>query len=192
VTVTVRNRGAAGAHDVHVLISLSPNGRVPGRPTASLGSGCTGTTVLDCSVGSLGAGASTTLTLRVSATLGKKLSVGARAREAESDGNLADNAGTLTLRVRPRLRPFKLGARAARTVKNEQLVLITVTRSASVSAQAYVRGRAQPVRWRRSVSAGTRLVRVPLPKLGQGRRLVLVLRARNGTSRATVRLELHE
>jgi hypothetical protein len=175
---------------VHVLISLSPNSLSHGKAVASRGPGCTGVTVLDCNLGSLGKGSSTTVSLRLSAASGRRFGLGAHAQEIQNDATLEDNAGTLTLKVLPRVLRFKLGARAARVVANDQLVYIALTGSASVSAQVYVGGHAQPIRWRRSLSAGTVIVRIPLPKLNHGQRFALVLRAKHGKAVSTVRLQL--
>ena len=63
-TVTVSNKGKGGAGGVHVLISLSPNAITKGAAVASRGPGCTGVTVIDCNMGSIGSGATATVQLR--------------------------------------------------------------------------------------------------------------------------------
>jgi hypothetical protein len=190
-TVTVANKGKAGAGGVHVLISLSPNAIPKGQAVASRGPGCTGVTVIDCNLGSIGVGTSTTVKLGMSAATGKKLFVGAQAQEIENDLTLHDNANTLTLKLLPKVLAFTVAATPGRVVAGEQLVYIKLSQSAKVTAQVYVAGKAQKITWTRSLSGGTAIVRIPLPAtLKHGQHFRLVLRATHAAKKASTTLSL--
>ena len=189
-TVKVANNGQAGAGGVHVLISLSTNTIAKGVAQASRGPGCTGVTVLDCNLGSLGAAATATVRLSLKAASGRTIFVGAQAREAETDAKPADNAGTLTVKVLPRLVPFTVSSVAGRISAGEQLVYIKLSARARVTAQIYRGGVARPIVWRRTLGAGTSIVRIPLTGVTHGQSFTLVLRAKTATKTATTRLRL--
>jgi hypothetical protein len=187
----VSNKGKGGAGGVHVLISLSPNAITKGSAVASRGPGCTGVTVIDCNLGSIGSGATATVQLGVSAATGKALFVGAQAQELENDVTLHDNAGTLTLKLLPKVLPFTISAVRGRVVAGEQLLFIKLSQGAQVNAQVYVANKPQKITWRRSLGAGTAIVRIPLPVvLKHGQHFRLVLRATHATSKASTTLRL--
>ncbi|HET7129930.1 MAG TPA: CARDB domain-containing protein, partial [Gaiellaceae bacterium] len=189
-TVTVTNKGKAAAGGVHALISLSANA-IPKLPAhASRGPGCTGVTVLDCDLGSLQSGASTTVTFGVTAQTGKNLFIGAQAQEIENDATLTDNSGSLTLSLVKRLVPLKIKAIAARITAHQQLVYLSLSRAARVTAQNYIAGHPRPIDWRRSLGAGTIIVRIPIPTLAKGQHFSIVLRAKSGTASASTKLKL--
>ena len=189
-TVTVSNKGKGGAGGVHVLISLSPNAIPSGNATASRGPGCTGVTVLDCNLGSLGAAATATVQLTVSAGSGRTLFVAAQAQEIENDLTLKDNASTLSLALLAKQVKFVVSGVPGRIIAGEQLLYVKLSRSARITAQVYVGSKAKPITWRRSLGAGTAIVRIPLPKLGKGQHFRIVLRATNGASKASTTLRL--
>ena len=190
VTVTIKNLGTAGAGGVHALVSFSPN-TISHGATASRGPGCTGVAVLDCDLGSLAAGSSTTVQLKVSAEEKGKLFVGAQVQEIENDSALSNNAGTFTLPALAKLRPLKIVAVPSRIVAHDQLVYLQLTRAASVTAQVYVGGKPRPIGWRRSLRPGTVIVRIPLPSLNHGQRFMLMFRAKSASATASARLQLH-
>ena len=192
VTVTVTNKGKAPASGVHALITLSPNA-IPKLPAhASRGPGCTGVSFLDCDLGSLQTGASTTVTFGLTAQTGRKkgLFIGAQAQEIENDATLADNTGSLTLALVERSVPLRVRAIAARITAHQQLVYLSLSRAARVTAQDYIAGRARPIVWRRSLGAGTQIVRIPIPALVKGQHFSIVFRAKSGAASASTKLKL--
>jgi Domain of unknown function DUF11 len=189
-TISVTNKGKIGAGGVHVLISLSPNIIPKGAAQSSRGPGCTGVSVLDCNLGSLQSGATTTVTMVLSAASGRKMFIAAQAKELETDATPTDNVGTLTLAILPRAIPFTLSSVPGHILAGEQLVYIKLSARARVSAQLY-RGRvALPIVWHRNLGAGTTLVRIPLNGVVHGQHFTLVLRAKTGAKTATTRLSL--
>jgi uncharacterized repeat protein (TIGR01451 family) len=190
VTLTVTNKGKAAASGVHLLVSL-PETVIPnGRAVASRGPGCKGVTVVDCDLGSLGVGAVATVRMPVSVARGRTLFVAGTAQQAQDDELLKDNIGTLTVKVLPRLVAFTIAAVPSRFVSGEQLLFIKLSKGARVSAQLYLRGKAQPIRWRRTLKAGTQIVRVPVPGVRLGQRFTLVVRATSGTRKVSATLRL--
>jgi hypothetical protein len=190
-SVDVTNKGKAGAGGVHVLITLSPNVIPKGAATASRGPGCTGVTLLDCNLGSLQAGQTTTVSLTLTAARGRRIFIAAQAKELEADATPSNNVGTLTLVVlpRPSIR-FTVSSVPGHIVAGEQLVYIKLSAGARISAQLYHGGVPLPIIWHRTLGAGTTLVRIPLKGIARGQHFTLVLRANTGTKTATTRLSL--
>jgi hypothetical protein len=109
----------------------------------------------------------------------------------EADATPADNVGTLTQTVLPSPpRKLTVAAVAARIVAGQQIAYVKLSRAARVTAQFYVKGKAQPIGWRRSLPAGTTVVRITLPAPGKGAHFSVVLRAVSGKSTASTKLKL--
>jgi len=73
----------------------------------------------------------------------------------------------------------------------EQLVYIKLSQAAQVNAQVYIANKGQKITWRRSLGAGTAIVRIPLPAvLKHGQHFRLVLRATHASSKASTSLRL--
>jgi hypothetical protein len=191
VTITVKNKGAGPASGVHLLVSLSNNAILKGKGRTSRGFGCTGVTLLDCNLGGLESGASATATVSVSGVRGTKLFVGGQAQEIQDDAHLADNTGSLTIGLTPRVTALRVTARATTFRAGAQIAYVSLSKRASLVAQVYVNGVAQPIRWRRTFAAGTFIVRIGVNGVSKGQRFMIVIRARNGTqtSKATLRLK---
>lgn len=191
ITVSVKNKGAGDAGGVHVLVSISDNGIPKNLGKTSRGPGCTSAAaLLDCNLGSLGSGEAATITVPVVGVRGRKVFIGAQVQQIQNDTHLADNTDTLTIGLVPRLIRLTLSAHAAKYRAGEQFVSISVSRRATVTAQAFVRGVAQPIVWRRTVDAGTFIIRVPVPGVTKGQPFTLVLLAKNGSLVAKTRLNL--
>jgi hypothetical protein len=189
-TVSVKNKGKGPAGGVHLLISLSDNAIPQGAAHASRGPGCTGLTVLDCNLGSLPTGETATVGFQLSGVSGRKLFIGSHVQELENDETLTDNSASLTLALAPRKVRLKISAVAGRIVAGEQLAYLSLSRRARVTAQNYVGGAPQPIRWRRTLSGGTFIVRIPTTGIASGRHFTLVFRAKIVGASATTRLKL--
>jgi Domain of unknown function DUF11 len=189
-TVSVKNKGKGPAGGVHVLVSLSANAIPKGVAHASRGPGCTALTVLDCNLGSLPTGETATVGFQLSGVSGRKLFIGSHVQELESDETLADNSASLTLALAARKVRLKVSAVAGRIVAGEQLAYLSISRRARVTAQDYVGGAPQPIRWRRTLGPGTFIVRIPITGIAPGRHFTLVFRAKIVGASATARLKL--
>ena len=190
VTVTVVNNGQGAASGVHALITPALTMIQKGKAVASRGPGCSGLALIDCDLGSLGAGASAVVRLRLSAASGHKFFVAATAQRSTGDANPVDDTSSLTIKLLPKLIRFTVSAAAGRIVAGEQFAVLKLSSRATVTAQIYVGGAAQPIGWRRTLNAGTSGVRVPLPKLAKGRRFTIVFRATSGTRKSSTMLRL--
>jgi uncharacterized repeat protein (TIGR01451 family) len=190
VTLTVTNKGKAAAGGVHLIVSLPETVIPKGPATASRGAGCKGVTVVDCDLGSLAVGAAATVRMPVSVARGRTLFVAGTAQQNQNDETLRDNVGTLTVKVLPRLIALTVAAVPGRFTAGEQLLYIKLSKGARVTAQLYLGGKAQPIRWRRTLKAGTQIVRVPVPGVRLGQRFTLVVRATSGTRKASATLRL--
>ena len=80
---------------------------------------------------------------------------------------------------------------SGRVVAGEQLCSSSSRKAAQVNAQVYIANKPQKITWRRSLGAGTAIVRIPLPvALKHGQHFRLVLRATHATSKASTTLRL--
>ena len=127
----------------------------------------------------------------MSAASGRKLFVGAQAQEIEKDTTLSDNASSLTLALLAKQVKFVVSGVPGRIVAGEQLLYVKLSRTAQITAQVYVGGKAKPITWHRRLGAGTALVRIPLPAtLVKGQHFKIVLRATSGSSKTSASLSL--
>ena len=75
-------------------------------------------------------------------------------------------------------------------IAGEQFAYLKLSTRGAVTAQVYVRGAARPIRWRRTLPAGTSPVRIPITDVDKGTGFTIVLRGTNGTGKATAKLKL--
>ena len=99
VTTTVRNVGTASAPGTTVRVTL-PQGLSPDTASASSGSCVRSTSVADCTVGSVAAGSTVTITVsaRADATFGTR-TVTAAATSSAADEDTSDNTGSASVNV---------------------------------------------------------------------------------------------
>ena len=99
VTVLVSNKEIAAATGLRTEITLPSDATLLGPPAFERGSGCTGTSTLDCNLDYLPA--DTTTVVRFSMDVGTPgaKTVGARVSATGGDRNVQDNSGSVTLQV---------------------------------------------------------------------------------------------
>jgi hypothetical protein len=98
VSVVVRNAGTAASTATHLAISLAPGLALAGPPYYERGSGCTGSSQIDCYLDYIPTGTSTRVSFEVRTTTAGAASVGASATST-ADRNPADNAAAVTIDV---------------------------------------------------------------------------------------------
>jgi uncharacterized repeat protein (TIGR01451 family) len=136
LTLYIQNTGGAGSLQTHLLIELPDSVTLLGPPYYERGSGCTGTSTIDCFLDYIPNGATTKLILEVRATAAGTQTVTATA-SADRDSDLSNNAASVTLQVGAALVPPTTAAPSSTTAK--------LTESASVVGTAIV-GRVLTVR----------------------------------------------
>ena len=100
-SVLVRNKAPVGnALGLHALITLPPDAVLAGPPAYDRGSGCTGTTTLDCNLNFLAAGGSSLIRFSINVGAGGAKTVTARLTMNTPDPNLADNTASLAFEVK--------------------------------------------------------------------------------------------
>jgi Ca2+-binding RTX toxin-like protein len=98
IVVYVKNSGSAGSLQTHLAISL-PAGITPlGAPSFERGSGCSGTTTIDCFLDYIPNGETTRVILEVRGTA-SGLQVVTASATADRDSDLADNNASVTIQV---------------------------------------------------------------------------------------------
>ena len=75
-------------------------------------------------------------------------------------------------------------------VAGEQFAYLKLSTRGTVTAQVYVRGAARPIRWRRTLPAGTSPVRIPIADVDRAAGFTIVLRGTNGTGKSMAKLKL--
>ncbi len=100
VNLSVANAGTGTALAVHVTIALGPGMELNGPPYTERGSGCTGTTTIDCDLDFLEPGMATPIHFAVKLT---RLGVTTLTASVDSaygaDADETDNSGSVTFRV---------------------------------------------------------------------------------------------
>jgi urease beta subunit len=96
ITVLVNNAGGAGSLQTHLAIGLPATLALVGPPYYERGSGCTGTTSIDCFLDYIPNGASTRVIFDVRASSASPATITATA-SADRDSNPADNQTSITL-----------------------------------------------------------------------------------------------
>jgi hypothetical protein len=192
VSITITNQGKAAAGGARALITLSDNSIPKGRATSSRGAGCTGVNLVSCDLGSLPPGASATIKLALAGASGRKMYVGARASANETDAAPNDDWGSLMLQIVPgQPARFTFGVTPRGIAAGAQIAYVKLSRNARVTAQFYVNGKPRPITWRRSLRAGTTIIRISLlPELKKGTHFSIVVRAVNGKKKASTTLRL--
>jgi len=98
LSATVVNLGGAGSLRTHLVITLPAGVTLLGVPAYDRGSGCTGTTTVDCFLDYLPNGGTTKVFFNVRSASGGDQTVSARA-SADREANPADNTASLVLHV---------------------------------------------------------------------------------------------
>lgn len=99
VRVTVSNKQFGAATGLRALITLPAGVTLLGSPAVERGSGCTGTSTLDCNLDYLPANASTLVRFSINVGAAGAKTIGARASATAGDLNEEDNNGSLALQV---------------------------------------------------------------------------------------------
>ena len=99
IRVAVGNKEIAAATGLRALITLPPDATLLGPPAFERGSGCTGTSTLDCSLDYLPANSSTLLRFSIAVGAVGVKAIGARVSANGGDRNEQDNSGSVTLQV---------------------------------------------------------------------------------------------
>ena len=112
--VLVRNMAPVGdARGLHALIMLPPDAVLTGPPAYDRGSGCTGTTTLDCNLNFLAASDSSLTRFSINVGAGGAKTVTARLTMNMPDPNPADNTASLAFEVKaPTTAPPAAGPKA--------------------------------------------------------------------------------
>lgn len=116
-TVTVKNTGGAGSLLTHLVITLPSTLALAGPPAYLIGSGCTGTTTIDCDLDYIPNGGSTTIRFGVTVGGSGSQTISASAtsdREADPSDNTA--AETLVISVSPAAKPAPAPAPAGHVI----------------------------------------------------------------------------
>lgn len=98
VSVVVNNAGTASSSGTHLAISLAPGLELTGPPYYERGSGCTGSSQIDCYLDYIPNGTSTRVAFEVKTTTAGQVTIGATATSA-ADQNPADNSAAVTIDV---------------------------------------------------------------------------------------------
>ena len=99
IRVAVANKEIAAATGLRALITLPPDATLLGPPAFERGSGCTGTSTLDCSLDYLPANSSTLLRFSIAVGAVGVKAIGVRVSANGGDRNELDNSGSVTLQV---------------------------------------------------------------------------------------------
>jgi Ca2+-binding RTX toxin-like protein len=94
----VKNSGGAGSLQTHLSVQLPPQIALLGPPSFERGSGCTGTTAIDCFLDYVPNGETTRVILEVRATAAGAQTISATA-SSDRDSDPANNTATVTLQV---------------------------------------------------------------------------------------------
>jgi uncharacterized repeat protein (TIGR01451 family) len=97
-TVTVDNLGGAGALQTHLRFTLPPTMRLVGPPAYASGSGCSGTTTIDCNLDYVANGSSTQVKFGVIVS-GSGTQTIAATVTSDREADPADNTATATLQL---------------------------------------------------------------------------------------------
>ncbi len=100
ITIFVTNTGGAGSLQTNLEIQLPPGLTLSSSPSYEIGSGCTGTTTIDCFLDYLASGVTTKVSFAVKATAAGAQSLTASVT-SDRDSDLTNNQGTLTIQVSP-------------------------------------------------------------------------------------------
>jgi Ca2+-binding RTX toxin-like protein len=98
LTAALTNSGGAGALQTHLFITIPTGASLVGPPTYDRGSGCTGTTTLDCNIDYVPNGGTTYIRFEIRITGSSSVTVSANAT-ADRDSNPANNAASITIQV---------------------------------------------------------------------------------------------
>jgi Ca2+-binding RTX toxin-like protein len=98
ITVVVQNTGDAGSLQTHLIVKLPDSLTLLGPPYYERGSGCTGTSTIDCFLDYIPNGAGTPVRFAVRADAPGPTTVTATA-SSDRDSNSSDNTAALTLTV---------------------------------------------------------------------------------------------
>jgi Tol biopolymer transport system component len=98
LTAAVTNSGGAGSLQTHLFINLPADASLVGPPTFDRGSGCTGTTALDCNLDYVPNGGTTYIRFEIRITGTASVTVTANAT-ADRDANPANNSASVTIQV---------------------------------------------------------------------------------------------
>jgi len=98
VTIYVLNTGAGSSHQTHLVIALPTGLTLLGPPYYESGSGCAGTSTIDCFLDYIPNGATSKVILEIRATSTGAQPITATAAAA-SESDLSNNAATVTIQV---------------------------------------------------------------------------------------------
>ena len=94
----IKNSGGAGSLQTHLNVQLPPEIALLGSPSFERGSGCTGTSAIDCFLDYIPNGETTRVILEVRATAAGVQTISATA-SSDRDSDPSNNTATLTLQV---------------------------------------------------------------------------------------------
>jgi uncharacterized repeat protein (TIGR01451 family) len=130
-SLVVKNAGPSAAAGVVVTDPL-PSGEVLSSADPA---GCTGTTTLTCTIGTLASGKSATITFKVTTTASGKQTNTATVSSPTSDPNTANNSSTATTTVNPPSADLSITKKVAGKVKAGKLsYMITVANAGPSTA----------------------------------------------------------
>jgi Tol biopolymer transport system component len=98
LTTALTNNGGAGALQTHLFITIPTGASLVGPPTFDRGSGCAGTTSLDCNIDYVPNGGTTYVRFEIRITGSSSVTVSGNAT-ADRDSNPADNSASVTVQV---------------------------------------------------------------------------------------------
>ena len=99
IRVAIANKEIAAATGLRALITLPPDATLLGPPAFERGSGCLGTSTLDCHLDYLPENSSTLLRFSIAVGAVGVKAIGARVSANGGDRNEQDNSGSVTLQV---------------------------------------------------------------------------------------------
>jgi Ca2+-binding RTX toxin-like protein len=97
-TIFVSNKGSQSSLQTHLTIKLPDGGTLVGPPYYEIGSGCTGTTTVDCFLDYIPVGGSTRVVFQIVAATAGLQTLTATA-SADRDSDLSDNTASSKLQV---------------------------------------------------------------------------------------------
>ena len=104
LTATITNKGSVGSQQTHLRFTIPATLQLQGPPLYQVGSGCTGTTSVDCNLDYVANGGTTTVVVEVKALSAGTQTIQGTLTDAV-DANLADNTASVSFDVAARSSP---------------------------------------------------------------------------------------